>query len=758
MSDYDGQNFDGEGDLVDAFGEPLSGDGGEGEALTILPRPAANAAERKADIDAIDRINRIYAAQALNAGSQGQARPAFAADVATAQNRIAKILASGLKGLEESSGLERIGSAAMQTLAGQGKVSFPQAEAAIQQQDLSRAYNIANALSGLAKSQNAGQLTPNQLLQVINREREVASREQTAFRNSVESFIRTISSRYENPAKAAAIMRDFLVENDKGITDYATGNRLMAEAARRLSESGERTARSARGAGAGGGAGGEAAETAQYGLYYDEASGEAKWRPFRPAKAGATMPEWMSQANYIARQDGPEAANEFVLERSRKTSGAQATDRQQAGFRFREGQAENAATRSFSANEDRMIGNVARRYGEKSSEVEAAMRDFIQNQYEDNGVDPNNFVARRRIFTDAIRYIGEQGFVVPPQNRRAASDPQLSAVPMTADGKPDYTKTIPNPKTEWARTWNSANLEQRADMWQRKIGKATESGNGLAVVVGQDGTVTVSTAGAVNAGMKSAQAEFDAAEVGYKSVKPVLDRMITSLQESGGAVIGPAATLSRFAGFIKDQSKAIFGDALPADLRGSDEQIASRFDNVMRQAGLERSGIANLLSSRADQAAQTMKTNMIFAVYYIAKTLDGRGALSNNDTRQVLSALGGNWTSSDAAIAAIKAADQILVDRLNARREKFEQYQRGLQQPRGAAQAPAPSAGSQPGAQPGGQGTGAAQPPPGHVNALRGWASGSEPLPPGQTLESAKAAFDKRYGAGAADRVLGGGR
>jgi ribose 1,5-bisphosphokinase PhnN len=94
-----------------------------------------------------------------------------------------------------------------------------------------------------------------------------------------------------------------------------------------------------------------------------------------------------------------------------------------------------------------------------------------------------------------------------------------------------------------------------------------------------------------------------------------------------------------------------------------------------------------------------MKTNMIFAVYYIAKTLDGRGALSNNDTRQVLSALGGNWTSSDAAIAAIKAADQILVDRLNARREKFEQYQRGLQQPRGAPQAPAPSAGSQPGAQ-----------------------------------------------------------
>lgn len=225
MSDPIGRDDGEEDDILD---------GGEGGSEPLAPSPMAPRVSGGGRPDAILQL----LAQGMRTGSQGEPRPSYAADIAGAQNRIAKILASGLKGLEETGGLERVGQAAMQTLAGQGRISFPQAEAAAQQQDLSRAYNIANALSGLAKAQGGGQLNQSQMLNLLMRGREGERREQATFQNNVEAFIRSTSARYEDPAKAAEVLRNYLFKNGKDINDYASANRIMAEASNALSSSG----------------------------------------------------------------------------------------------------------------------------------------------------------------------------------------------------------------------------------------------------------------------------------------------------------------------------------------------------------------------------------------------------------------------------------------------------------------------------------------------------------------------------------------
>lgn len=87
-----------------------------------------------------------------NTGAQRSPVPSYAGDVASRGDRISRILE---KQLMEASrpGFGDIMAAAMNTIAGQGRVGFAGALREAQGQDLTRAYNIANALSGLQRRQ-----------------------------------------------------------------------------------------------------------------------------------------------------------------------------------------------------------------------------------------------------------------------------------------------------------------------------------------------------------------------------------------------------------------------------------------------------------------------------------------------------------------------------------------------------------------------------------------------------------------------------
>lgn len=275
--------------------------GGEGGADVVAPgavAPRVSGGGRDADI--ISALS-----QMARTGSQGEARPSYAADAARARSRVASILARSLEGMDGTSGLERLGSAAMATLAGQGRVSLPQAMAQFENQDVGRAVNIANALTGLAKSENAGALTPAQMLNLQARTAESDRREKAAFQTQVEAFIRSTSARYEDPAKAAAVLRKYLLDNDKNITDYNAANRVMAGAAEALSSSGLQPlkVRGKKGDGEG--------EVPDIGGPGINADGTLDHKPYKKTKGGEWAP-WMTTYNQaLATNNKDEAAAIF---------------------------------------------------------------------------------------------------------------------------------------------------------------------------------------------------------------------------------------------------------------------------------------------------------------------------------------------------------------------------------------------------------------------------------------------------------------
>jgi hypothetical protein len=733
MSEYDGTEDD---DLLqgsESITEPLAPSG-------MLGRVSGGA-------DRADSILNALLAQSLRTGSQAEARPSNAADIANAQTRVSRILSKSLEGMDGTSGLERVGSAALQTLAGQGRVSFPQAVAAIESQDVGRAYNIANALSGLAKSGNVGALTPVQIMNLIARNQESARREKSSFQNAIDAQIRDLSRRYEDPAAVTSFLRGALAERDKDVTDYASANKVFSEVASSLSAQGFKLAKPAKSAA--GGAGAAAPDTQGGGLYYE--NDEPKWRPFTYSGKGQ-QPEWEKQANYIARTDGPEAAHNFVMQRSGRTSGVQADERQRRTFEFRAGQQANTRTDQFDRDESRAISTLAGRYGTNASVVEQHLRDFIQNAIVEQNIGRDAFDERRRLFADAVADLNKSGIRMEarPQARQAATD---ANIPMLQDGTPNYAASIPNPKDAFGRLWNAATPERRVAMLQRKI---DEQINGkdpkeISITTSPDGgtSVVLGAKAGTAAATKSAQ-EYEAARTGYESVKPILARMNELIDRGGQSIIGPLGSLANTVGFFRGAANELFGNALPADLRGSDEDIANRFDSVLGKAGLSNSGLSKFLSTRTDEDAQALKTNIVFAMYYIAKTLDGTGNLSNKDTQNVLQALGLGWNSAAAAKAALREVDNALSARVQAR---FASVQRTS--PQGAT-APQRQPGTQP---PGTQGAPSAAAPEQKVyptpsraaiDALR---KGQRPDGTPVTRED----FDGYFGPGSAERALRGG-
>jgi len=197
MSDYDG--IDEQDTLLE---------GSEGQDQTLSPTLVAPA------VSAGNRPDAILQALALSqrTGSQGAAAPSYSADVAQSRSRVAKILADSLKGLEGTSGLERVANAAMQTLAGQGRINFPQAMGAMEQKDVGRAVNIANALSGLSKAEGVGMMSTKDMLQLIQRQTEAAARSGNQEAVLLERAVRGISNKYADPASASAAAYEYAVK------------------------------------------------------------------------------------------------------------------------------------------------------------------------------------------------------------------------------------------------------------------------------------------------------------------------------------------------------------------------------------------------------------------------------------------------------------------------------------------------------------------------------------------------------------------
>lgn len=229
-----------------------------GDGTDSLPGAAGGQTQTQAPSPMAPRVSAGGRAEAMlrqlmETGAQGRTMPSNAADLAMAQTRVASILSKALKGMDGTSGLERVGSAALQTLAGQGRVSFPQAMAAMEQQDLGRAYNIANALSGLAKAQGAGAMTPQQMLNYVQRVQESEDRNIRTFDSQLSNEIGAIARGAANPSAVIAAFRNGLtnagydraqtVEQKREIANrvlQSVANQPFAQPRPRRGEGGER--------------------------------------------------------------------------------------------------------------------------------------------------------------------------------------------------------------------------------------------------------------------------------------------------------------------------------------------------------------------------------------------------------------------------------------------------------------------------------------------------------------------------------------
>ena len=305
MSDYDG--IDEQDTLLE---------GSEGQDQTLSPTLVAPA------VSAGNRPDAILQALALSqrTGSQGAAAPSYSADVAQSRSRVAKILADSLKGLEGTSGLERVANAAMQTLAGQGRINFPQAMGAMEQKDVGRAVNIANALSGLSKAEGAGMMSTKDMLQLVQRQTEAAARAGNQEAQLLERAVRGLSSKYADPAAASAAAYEYAVkwkqENPNAtINDFG---RMAAGMAQDVAGRGLRLARQPGGDGEGG--------AVDIGGPTQGADGQIRHARYKKVK-GEPMPQWQVQYNAALQIGDIPAANAIIASNVRAASPIRAEDR-----------------------------------------------------------------------------------------------------------------------------------------------------------------------------------------------------------------------------------------------------------------------------------------------------------------------------------------------------------------------------------------------------------------------------------------------
>jgi len=112
-----------------------------------------------ADLAAASRALNIEAAT----GAQGQPMPTYASEAANRATAVSRFLEGQMKTLDRGA-FSPIASAALRVIQNPQQAQFGTALADIEGANITRAYNIANALAGLQRSQGQQQLTPAQLL------------------------------------------------------------------------------------------------------------------------------------------------------------------------------------------------------------------------------------------------------------------------------------------------------------------------------------------------------------------------------------------------------------------------------------------------------------------------------------------------------------------------------------------------------------------------------------------------------------------
>lgn len=178
------------------------------------------------DVSAIESA----VSDAANIGAQGVARPTLSSEARQRATNISRILEQQL--LQQARpGFGDIISAALQTIQKPGQVDFASALRQAQGQDLTRAYNIANALSGLERRTASQELTPRDMLRIITAQ---ADRGDRRMRDLLTNIDRAAQN-FEDPIAARETLLEAINKFD---APNKTATQVMQEAVTSVRQSG----------------------------------------------------------------------------------------------------------------------------------------------------------------------------------------------------------------------------------------------------------------------------------------------------------------------------------------------------------------------------------------------------------------------------------------------------------------------------------------------------------------------------------------
>lgn len=174
------------------------------------PPPPPAPPESQPDITPADRIAVESAlSDAANVGAQGAARPSMASEAQQRATNISRILEQQL--LQQARpGFGDIISAALQTIQKPGQVDFATALRQAQNQDLTRSYNIANALAGLQRRSGQQEITPRDMLRIAEFN---AARGDRRFRDLMNN-VNSAAQAFEDPVAARETLMQGILQFD----------------------------------------------------------------------------------------------------------------------------------------------------------------------------------------------------------------------------------------------------------------------------------------------------------------------------------------------------------------------------------------------------------------------------------------------------------------------------------------------------------------------------------------------------------------
>jgi hypothetical protein len=158
-----------------------------------------------------------------NVGSQGVPAPSSAMDARQRATDVSRFLARQMETLARPDRYGDLINAALMSAANPGRVTVPGALQQAEGQRLNRAYNIANAMSGLARQGTTGQLTEYQRLQFEKDRTEGAARDRRDWGTRTDAMIRSAVSNLDNPSEGIAFFQKRMEElgatRDSSIAD-----------------------------------------------------------------------------------------------------------------------------------------------------------------------------------------------------------------------------------------------------------------------------------------------------------------------------------------------------------------------------------------------------------------------------------------------------------------------------------------------------------------------------------------------------------